>query len=251
MMLPPPLFETSTAYKHLLTQQRNENDIYALFAYRTGNFFQKDPTNSTVGIEHYQIANSDYTDDYYNLLNAVYDYQIFLTGQHTENSRLFDLLKKEIDAFNTKHDGHFKQKNLMTRIRTLWTLSGINTRSISVNPYEGYNPLIIPKDDKRNYIEIISGEPVFNVYKISNNNSYYVYKLVLTKPVTLKNQYMFLQHPCIHIALFKKENDAREYYNNSVSESLKFRKDLGYASIKEACYPAIQRFETYFSQKQY
>ena len=249
--IPTPLFEISTAYKHMLSIQRDENNMWALFAYMTGSRFQYCPDfkGETVGIESYQV--SDCFDDYYNLLNRVYDYNIFLAQEHPENNRLVDILKTITDAFNTKYDGSFKQKNFIAKIRTNLSLSGIDIKTTQITPYEPCKGWVISKDDIDRHIEIISGEPVFAVRTLSDsgNSDYYVYQLRLKQPVTLKSRYMFLQDPCVHIALFKTPEDANTYYDNAVKNSLIFKKDIGYEQLAEKCSPAIQRFESYFSQK--
>ncbi len=244
--IPTPLFEASTAYKTLLDVKRDDNVLYALYIYGIGGQVQI-YKNDNLSIEKYQFSNKEHCNDYYNLLNKIKSYELFLAKEVAENARVFDMLHPTINAFSTKYDGKFQEKTWRERWRCNRALWEIETWNVPGNAFAGYHPLVIRKDSD-DLVCIDGCVPVFKTVMVCEPQSdYYVYQIKLICALR-RSKGFYSQRACIHISLFKNKENADEYKECLDLESEKFQNHLGYQFLEKGCYPALQRFDKYMSK---
>lgn len=237
-----PEYSVSTAYKHLLGLQRNdkENAVYALFFYMPGDVLQV-WHGRNIGIEKYQFADSFRCTDGYNLLRKQKDYEEYLASDVTENAVIADAYQKEIALFNAAYNP--ETTTLSKRLKSNFKFGKPCT--IIKNAFEEYNPMVIKKDSKD--LVVVDGcAPIFNSRaSFASNSSYiYIYELRLIKSVGDIPDLYFIR-PCVQISLFKNNDDANKYFQNSNAERQRFREHSLYPGLVEIANPAIKRFEKY------
>jgi len=266
--VPTPLFEESTAYRPLLTYRRDyvDNTITAFFVYMVRDkcvVNAYDNETGTLGFEKYHFKNADLCNDYYKLLDALYDYTIFLGQEYPDNRLLFDFepLARAIRAFNAKYDDAHQEKTKLQGTQTWWQqlqtrreqratnrlFNHIETRDIQMIPFDGYNPMVVQKYSN-DLIYMPDCVPVFKTIVIPKQEpeqNYYVYQIKLIQSVDDDEPDMYSQRPCIHISLFKNEQDANGYADYYKSESKKFQQQPGYQKLVKECYPALLRWYKY------
>ena len=241
-----PLFTMTTAYKTILSFQRKENTIDALFVYlhpgrRITVVFGDSFTD--LGIEEYRFANSEYCNDWYNLLHKIKDYELFLNQEVYENAFIAKIAKPYIDAFDARYSEN--KKSFFKRLKDNRKLSHVETRPVNMHAFSA-NTMWSVKSERKfdDLVGIENCEPIFNTCAVFNQNmpEVYVYELRLIKA---ENTGVYEQGSCIDISLFKDAKKADNYYKNSVREVEKFKTHPEYARLAEKNYPAIQRFEKY------
>ena len=240
--IPTPKFSTSTAYKHLLGLQRNdqENTVYALFSYMPGDVLRVwHGRDIGLGVEKYQFEDSFCCTDGYNLLSKQKDYEDYLPQDVTENARLKDVFKKDVALFNVAYNP--ETTTLLKRLKGNIKFGKPGT--IIKNAYDEYNPLVIKKDS--NDLVVVDGcAPIFNVRASFSYSDIYIYELRLIKSVGDIPDLYFIR-PCVQISLFKESKDANTYFQNSFAESRKFQEHSFYQKLEKIANPAIDRFEKY------
>ena len=238
-----PEYSVSTAYKRLLGMQRNdkENEIYALFAYMNGDILQAWQGHDIgLGIERYTFG-ADYNNDYYNLLTKLYDYENFLNTEIVDNAIVMDKLKLAIKKFNVAYN----PKTTNAFRRGICNLKMGKPYTFFKEPFVPSDPLVIKKDSKD--LVVVDGcAPIFNSRaSFASNSSYiYIYELRLIKSVGDIPDLYFIR-PCVQISLFKNNDDANKYFQNSNAECQRFREHSLYPGLVEIANPAIKRFEKY------
>ena len=245
--VPTPLFEASTAYKTILDIKPDNNNLYALYIYAIGGLVQI-YKNDNLGIEKYQFANQEYCNTYYNLLNKIKSYELFLANEVVENAKVFSMLQPSISAFSTKYGGKFQEQTKRERRKCNRALSGIETLDVPGNAFAGYHPIVI-KQDSNDLVCIVECTPVFKTAMVCEPQSdYYVYQLKLIESICRNGSGFYSQQPCIHISLFDNRENADAYKEYMDSESEKFQNYPMYPDIEKQCYPALQRFDKYMGK---
>jgi hypothetical protein len=246
--IPTPLFSTSTAYKHLLGLQRNdqENTVYALFSYMPGDVLQVwRGRDIGLGVEKYQFEDSFCCTDGYNLLSKQKDYEDYLPQDVTENARLKDAFKKDVALFNVAYNP--ETTTLLKRLKG--NIKFGKPCTIIKNAYDEYNPLVITKGSKD--LVVVDGcAPIFkSCASFASNSSYiYIYELRLIKSIDYIADSYFIR-PCLQISLFKNSGDADKYFNNSNMERQKFQEHHLYPELVKLADRAIKRFEKYIEHQ--
>ena len=246
---PIPLFSGTSAYKTLLSFQQNKqgNSIDALFVYIDGiGVGVSGNSLCDLGIEKYQFANSEYCNDWYNLLHKIKDYELFLNQEVYENGLVAKYAKPYIDAFDAKYTE--TKKSFFKRLKDSRKLWPLETRPVNMNAFADNTMWAIKSERKLDdVVGIENCEPVFNTAAVFNQKTpdIYVYELRLIKEQT--NIYEL--RPCINISLFKDVEQANKYYQMTFKETEKFKTHPEYARLAEKSYPAIQRFEKYMKTR--
>ena len=247
---PIPLFYMTTAYKTLLSFQKNkqENSIDALFVYIDGiGVGVSGNSLCDLGIEKYQFANSEYCNDWYNLLHKIKDYELFLNQEVYENGLIAKYAKPYVDAFDARYSEI--KRGLFKRFKDERKLWPVITRPVNMNAFS--NMTVWHVTSKRmvyDFVDIKDCEPVFNTVAVFNQKTpdVYVYELRLIEN-TENNIYE--PRPCINISLFKDVKNANKYYQMTFKETEKFKTHPEYARLAEKNYSAIQRFEKYMKTR--
>ncbi len=246
---PIPLFRGTTAYKTLLSFQQNKqgNSIDALFVYIDGiGVGVSGNSLCDLGIEKYQFANSEYCNDWYNLLRKIKDYELFLNQEVYENGLVAKYAKPYIDAFDAKYTE--TKKSFFKRLKDNRKLWPLETRPVNMNAFADNTMWAIKSERKLDdVVGIENCEPVFNTAAVFNQKTpdVYVYELRLIKEQTN----IYEPRPCINISLFKDVEQANKYYQMTFKETEKFKTHPEYARLAEKSYPAIQRFEKYMKTR--
>ena len=241
---PIPLFSMTTAYKTLLSFQKNkqENTIDALFVYIDG-VGVKASNNDLydLGIEKYQFANQEYCNDWYNLLHKIKDYELFLNQEVYENALVAKYAKPYVDAFDARYSE--TKRGFFQRFKDERKLWHVITRPVNMNAFADNTFWSMKSERNLDFVVIENCKPVFNTVAMFNQNTPYVYIYELRLIPVKSNTYE--PRPCIDISLFKDANKADAYYKNALNESEKFETHPEYVRLLEKNYPAIQRFEKY------
>lgn len=241
---PIPLFSGTTAYKTLLSFQQNkqENTIDALFVYIDGiGVGVSGDSLRDLGIEKYQFANSEYCNDWYNLLHKIKDYELFLNQEVYENALVAKYAKPYVDAFNARYSE--TKRGFFQRFKDERKLWHVITRPVNMNAFADNTFWSMKSERNLDFVGIKDCEPVFNTVAVFNQKTpdVYVYKLGLIK----EQNNIYESRPCINISLFKDAKKANDYYQMTFKETEKFKTHPEYARLAEKNYPAIQRFEKY------
>ena len=245
---PIPLFSGTDAYKTILSFQKNkqENTIDALFVYidSIGVAVSGDSLRD-LGIEKYQFANSEYCNDWYNLLHKIKDYELFLNQEVYENALVAKYAKPYIDAFDARYSE--TKRGFFQRFKDERKLWDVITRPVNMNAFADNTFWSIKSARNLDFVGIKDCEPVFTTVAVFNQKTpdVYVYKLGLIK----KQNNIYGSHPCINISLFKDAKKANDYYQMAFKESEKFKTHPEYVRLLEKNYPAIQRFEKYMKTR--
>lgn len=244
-----PLFTMTTAYKTILSFQQNKqgNSIDALFVYIDGIGVRVSGNSlCDLGIEKYQFANSEYCDDWYNLLHKIKDYELFLNQEVYENGLVAKYAKPYIDAFDARYSE--TKRGFFQRFKDERKLWHVITRPVNMNAFADNTMLALKSERKLDdMVGIDICEPVFNTAVVVNQKTpdVYVYELRLIK----EQNNIYEPRPCINISLFKDVKKADDYHKNSVGEIEKFKTHPEYARLVEKNYPAIQHFEKYMKTR--
>lgn len=197
-------------------------------------------------IEKYQFANSEYCNDWYNLLHKIKDYELFLNQEVYENAFIAKIAKPYIDAFDARYSEN--KKSFLKRLKNNLKLSGVETRPVNMNAFVANTVLAIKSERMPgDLVGIDICEPVFSTATVFNQKTpdVYVYELKLIK----EQNNIYEPRSCINISLFKDAKKADDYQKNSVGEIEKFKAHPEYARLVEKNYPAIQRFEKYMKTR--
>lgn len=240
---PIPIFQASTAYKTVLSLQREDNNLDVLFVYIDGTgIVLENNSPRDLGIEKYMFANPEYCNDWYNLLHKILEYEIFLNREVSYNAQIAKATEPIIHAFNTQHN----TKRSFQRFKSNIALRRIETRLIHMNAFQEYNFYRIKKDPK-NLIDVDGCVPIFNTIATFSQNSpdIYIYEHLLIKSLC-GGRDTYSKDSCIRISLFKDNSgDADKYFQDSIAKSKEFQKHSSYLELEKLNYSAIQRFEKY------
>lgn len=245
---PIPLFSGTSAYKTILSFQKNkqENTIDALFVYIDGiGVAVSGDSLRDLGIEKYQFANSEYCNDWYNLLHKIKDYELFLNQEVYENALVAKYAKPYIDAFDARYSE--TKRGFFQRFKDERKLWHVITRPVNMNAFADNTFWSMKSERNPDFVGIKDCEPVFTTVAVFNQKTpdVYVYKLGLIK----EQNNIYESRPCINISLFKDAKKANDYYQMAFKESEKFKTHPEYVRLLEKNYLAIQRFEKYMKTR--
>lgn len=245
---PIPLFSGTSAYKTILSFQKNKqgNTIDALFVYIDGiGVAVSGDSLRDLGIEKYQFANSEYCNDWYNLLHKIKDYELFLNQEVYENALVAKYAKPYIDAFDARYSE--TKRGFFQRFKNERKLWHVITRPVNMNAFADNTFWSIKSERNLDFVDIKDCEPVFTTVAVFNQKTpdVYVYKLGLIK----EQNNIYESRTCINISLFKDAKKADDYYQMTFKESEKFKTHPEYVRLLEKNYPAIQRFKKYMKTR--